>query len=244
MSNRFYQFNDNVFIEESIDIKANVCRYMNFSKLLYLLDRKFYIGLKCNFSDRRENADLYNPFLKHLTVFGEPISNELVRKREEAIKEYKDISANIYASCWNLDKNENYLMWKSYTSNDIGICIESTVEGILESLSYDEYVVYIGKMNYHSEIIHPDVISYLFHKEKYYKGENELRFYFKSKNCQYNGDDVYLECNPQLLINKIKYSPYMNSGTKKLVTNLLIHKYDYLKNRISSSKILESNNNL
>ena len=55
-------------------------------------------------------ADLYNPFLTQLTVFGEPIYNELLRKREEAIKEYKDISANIYASCWNLDKNENYLI--------------------------------------------------------------------------------------------------------------------------------------
>ena len=62
MSNRFYQFNDNVFIEESIDIKANVCRYMNFSKLLYLLDRKFYIGLKCNFSDRRKMQIYIIPF--------------------------------------------------------------------------------------------------------------------------------------------------------------------------------------
>lgn len=212
---------------------------MNFPKLLYLLDRKFYIGLKCNFSDRRENADLYNPFLTQLTVSGGPISNELLRKREEAIKEYKDISANIYASCWNLDKNENYLMWKSYTSHELGICIESTVKDILESLNYDEYVVYIGKMNYHSEIIHPDVISYLFYKERFYKGENELRFYFKSKDCQYNGNEVYLECNPLLLINKIRFSPYMNLGTKKLVTKLLIYKYDYLKDKILSSKILE-----
>lgn len=237
---KFYQYKENVLVEDSIDINTSVCRYMSLSKLLHILDNRFYVSLKCGFSDKRESAELYNPFIKYLYIDGVDMSKDILMLNKKNIKERKEISSDIYASCWSLEKNENFLMWKSYAPEETGVLIESSIKSIIESLEIDDYELYVGRIKYRSEDTTSNLLSYLFSKEKFYKNEKELRIYFNSKHKQENSNAIILKCNPELLIKNITFSPCLDKRSRTLIENLLICKYGFLNKRVKPSKIIEN----
>lgn len=239
--NNFVFIRNGIYIEKGLDINTPICRYTNYLNLLLLLKDYFYISLRKSFEDKLEKHSIFNAFIADLHPCGYPvsekehsISSSLHSKLQEAIN-------TLYVSCWTYDTRENYLMWKSYTNHESGIRIKSTIKNIVDSIKDDNIDIYIGKINYSNCKINKDIQETLFYKQDYYKNEQEIRFYFKSRNVNAYANKVpsflFLKIDSAKFIKEIVFSPFMKYMNVKKLTDKLVGDYIYLKGKIKHSRI-------
>lgn len=153
-----------------------------------------------------------------------------------------------FVNSWHLQEHESIAMWKIYSHGNEGIAIQSTYEGLIESLvSYEEYGVNIGLIkyiDYDKEIIpHNDVISTYIHKRKSFEHEKELRALVwtlqDNKNSfeenKYKDDDgFYVPVDMEKLIDKIYVAPNAPNWVLEIIKDV-VGKFELKKDVMRSS---------
>lgn len=225
---------------------TKIYRYMDFDCFLQIMDKKFYVSAKKQFSDCYDagtKVPLREMFKNFVKVCG---------GKEEAQKNYTSIelmemfkkSQNYLASCWTLNKDD-ILMWQAYTHGNCGICIESSVGNViaaLDSNAVKSYLICCSPMYYDGYSNLKDVEEILFLKQNQYKGEKEVRFYFLKD--KYNGESansdinyVMFNINPEVLIDKVLLSPFMRGNSAQVLKSKLEKCYPCLERCINKSEI-------
>lgn len=158
------------------------------------------------FEQMIQESNIYLARLDQFPDFNEGALTKAIKKRH--LKEMKKQSAEDlaelipwlhqfinhkywYASCWNRDKTQSNLLWKSYGTprNDdkyqFKVAIKSSVANLIRSIDVDN--LYLGEVNYldfekddpfrGSDGIESGSTVYI--KQHEYKGENEIRLAFQ-----------------------------------------------------------------
>lgn len=190
----------------------SICQYMRLDYLIRLLEtRQYYMKRRSKFQDA--NECLNHPAL----MFGiSPAKSDeqLGQEAKEHSFSYYDI-VTCPTSCWSLNEEENFLMWKSYAT-EMGACIRTTVHDLIASLEIDivpegDNKVLCGTMDYKK--FHPstDEEQQLFDKDIAYAGEQEFRFYFMlESDKKKKTDGIYIPVNTSVMIGEILLSPFFN----------------------------------
>lgn len=220
-----------------------LCRYMDLEYFIRMLKTEtLYAKRKRCYED---------PFEKHIPmdspIFMKPNGGNtspqprMDERKKEAINEYEKWAV-MPTSCWTLDKENNYLMWKSYAPN--GIRIASTFNLFVSAIcsdsnfSRDTCTLHYGSMEYGR---FSKTVQSAFWKDIAYRGEHEFRFYFELEgdNCdtrECNGENgICIPMNMGLLIKSVQISPFVNYTTAKEIER--IFKCHYGIQHISPVKI-------
>lgn len=216
-----------------------ICQYMRLDYLIRLLEtRQYYVSRRYKFQDANEN--LKNRAL----LFGVSPAKVDERMKQETIERslsYYDI-ITCPTSCWSLNEEENFLMWKSYAT-EMGACIRTTVHDLIASLEIDivpegDNKVLCGTMDYKK--FHPstDEEQQLFDKDKAYSGEKEFRFYFmlESDNDK-KSNGIYIPINTSVFVGEILLSPFINKDAADKFKRMIKCSYGIENVRLSEIKI-------
>lgn len=139
---------ENTEKEYHIDDKAEIIRYMDFSKFMNILIKKevFFCNAE-KFEDKYE-GEVPNGFY-----------NLWSDKKKQFYKERDEILNRVaYINCWNnFEGGENYAMWKLYTHPDTGVAIKTTVGHLRKALNDSRVEIY--KVKYLDTLIDEIYIS-------------------------------------------------------------------------------------
>lgn len=248
-TNRFEEFQNGVFnIDKEIPFETPIYRYTSLSNLLSILGKDgsngtFYISQRTRFSDRREKGEYLD---KHFNCFHFSVAGMPTNKRTLYKWRYNDAqileTCKLYASCWTLQEEEDFLMWNAYADKIFGVRLETTIQDFVESIDIQKssYMIYGSKMIYGKEKAIQNLFDALFYKTKFYENEKEFRFYVLTSNQkEYDTAFVRLNVNPKILIKGITFSPFIDDKVSNILIEMLMQKYDFLKGKIISSKIME-----
>ena len=109
----------------------------------------------------------------------------------------------MFTHCWSIASTENILMWDRYKHQDSTIAIKTTIGRIRNAFDETEAHLYMGKIQYkdyqtehitgfqgyaEKNLSDPETIEELFyqpvfHKEKLYQSENEIRIIMSCKHA-------------------------------------------------------------
>lgn len=159
-----------------------VWRYMDFTKLLSLLDsRCLYFPRADKLGDAfegslpRRNVDsrlIVPPQIPEKAAAG---YIELMQNRGDFTKAWTTYCA---VSCWHLSEHESAAMWNLYLSASEGVAIRSIYEDFRDSF-IDEKPVYVGKVryiNYDTDVIAElNMLEPFVHKRMSFEHEREVR---------------------------------------------------------------------
>lgn len=240
---------DGLFVHKNIiNLEQPIFRYMAFEHLLSMLSKKeLYVANRFSFKDLSEHGWKEN----HKKNF--PVS-PVFRNRKETetigIKTYErwNASYNICISCWSYDKHgnplhpkeivsENYLMWKTYASQDIGCRIETTIGDLITEIQQSKasYDILLANIEYlKDECMSGNLQNDVFSKPLYFYGEQEMRFCIL---CQ--EDKVSLKINPFKMIKRVLISPFVTREFSSFLIEQLNTAYPNWNIPIQKSRILE-----
>jgi ssDNA-specific exonuclease RecJ len=170
-----------IFIKpEDPDIK--IWRYMDFSKLLSLLDKKAL------FFSRADK--LIDPFEGSFSCFNVEMRSEVYKGKipQENLNKiysiFKKFREYTLINCWHMNDFESFAMWKLYSANNQGIAIQSTFTRLTECFKLAKETVFIGKVKYidYTKDWMPEgnTMYPFIHKRKSFEYENELRALIQS----------------------------------------------------------------
>ncbi len=204
-----------------------IYQYMDLDYLFSLLERKqYYINRRYHFEDRCESV-LPSKSLFGFNTYGTLLNEEEIQKRMEEISNkldtYKE-SSYWLTSCWTKDSIESLLMWKNYTTK-IGVRTKSSIQNFVASIDSDKYTIVCGHISYDGYLSKP-FEECIFSKEKYYKDEREVRFYFiPNDDSDSLPTGVDIPINPLTLIDEIVLSPYIKRRAAEKLTELIKNEY-------------------
>lgn len=213
---------------------------MDFDYFLSIVEsNQYFVTFKKHFLDNKEKKLLHNKrfgthiFPIHLS--GKELNEDEKKHDSEMINKMFELfeeSTLLLASCWTLTKEENYLMWKSYTTK-IGIRIETTIDNFVCALETTDYDIVCGNICYEG-FHYPSIVeNSWFVKDSHYASENEFRFYFRPKDGITN---MYKEnvdkkkgktfnVDYKKLINKVVLSPFIQEKAAETIGNIIKETY-------------------
>jgi len=219
---------------ETPNDSTKIWRYMNFSKLLSLLNKShlfFPNALKLAENDPYEGS--YAQGNLDYDLANDPAFKEW-RGLPKAIKSDRTDTKNlirrgIYINSWHMSEHESAAMWKCYAENKDGMAIQSTVGKLKAAIKDNPKETYIGKINYidyETSIIKKGSFFWNFiHKRMSFEHEKELRVIFIN-------DELFdpaaklkkvssIPIKTEDLIEKIFISPTAPNWTKELLESIL-----------------------
>ena len=221
---------------------------MDFDVLLQILNKHFFVSRKYSFADKYDagrTVPLQPLFQLYVMDKGKAIP---CVKKKYSLEEYYELvrkSKNYLVSCWTTNKDD-ILMWNSYTQAHCGVCIESTIRKVLNSLQpLEEYHVYCSQMYYAGYDQLEAAEEYLFRKLSSYQHENEIRFYFLENNIvnllKENVESEklppkYLNVSPEDMISHLYFSPFIRGDSAKYQEDLLVKHFSFLQDRVETFK--------
>ncbi len=147
-----------------------------------------------------ENQELFFPRADN---FDDPFEGSLPEPQNERREEYREdypvewieellprfrriCTRHTFLNCWHMNEGESAAMWDLYLKSDEGICIQSTLDRFVESISEDSQDIYLSKVGYvdYEEQDFPawsvrgemgDTLSPFIHKRDSFEHEKELR---------------------------------------------------------------------
>ena len=166
---------------------AAVWQYMDFTKLVSILERKElffaridkvddpYEGTIANFN-RRERIPTYREQYPHLTT-------QQIEKFSTDIDDYGELlvrSGKILINCWHVNHFESAAMWELYAQRNSGIAIKTTYKRLKDSLNKGTPdLIKFGLVKYidfENEWVDEDNLYHRFlRKRKSFEHERELR---------------------------------------------------------------------
>jgi len=124
-----------------------------------------------------------------------------------------------YASCWSLDTEENYALWKIYLGS-AGVAIKTTVGKLKEAISFskvpESFPLYIVKVHYGFNES-GERLRLLTTKTIPYAYEKELRLVVYGEKDQ---QGLYGSVDPLKLIEEIRLSPFSHNYNESIQTAL------------------------
>lgn len=179
------------------DPDSYIWRYMSFAKLLALLESKSLFFAR---ADVLGKMDPYEGHLTHVNMMVNYLEWNMAPPElwaEKGFKSEKDLLAYVNAmktstgpvartmreihfiNCWHLGNEESDAMWRLYTANHDGVCIQSTYNRLIEALQDAEDTVFIGKVQYldyrKDSIDRGDGFAPFMSKRRAFQHEQELR---------------------------------------------------------------------
>ena len=255
---------------EILDYK--IWRYMSLDKFIDLLESKTLYFTKLEDYRKSDPFEGYQPKIvvenlakilkmrhqKFVNSIGHLADNPEVKQSLSDLNlcyesTYKILCKNIMVNCWHLNNDESEAMWKLYSENQKGVCIQSTVNNLIHSFSNqsDKINIKIGKVTYidffddnleiNSCMIDNDPLTPLF-KRTSYSHENELRAYITPNNDD-NVQENNIPIDTKKLIDNIYISPFANNLFYSIVRTIS-RLYGIEDDKIIKSKLLEGDGKL
>lgn len=164
------------------DEKVKVWKYMDFTKLVSLIDsRRLYFTRVDKFDDPFEGSwPRINVLARHeIPDEVPPESREVFAKAMENMGQInKQWPKHCAINCWHMNEYESAAMWKLYLKSDEGIALQSSYNKLRDCIIDDEKV-YLGTvkyLDYEAEAIDPgNLLSAFVHKRKSSEHEREVR---------------------------------------------------------------------
>ena len=227
------QNKNNVGIVYGLDYNTKIARYMPIEYLYAILygSRKFPIYNRNHFTDLSETRDKDIHGFNIFQIVSNKTPEEIRQEGDECRKIHKE-SKNLCVWCWTKDVvkikeeekcQERYLMWKAYTSGQIGCRIETTVSKLIDALDAN-YQYKLGNVIYGDrnckriETTQSAACWDLFHKNLFYADEQEVRLVVMSPSGEEKIECVKLS---QQFITKITISPFIQREIAKMIVNQL-----------------------
>lgn len=222
---------------DGVDENLTIYQYMDLDYLLRFLKRQeYYVKPKKYFSDKHE-CRLPIKSLFRIAPVGVNDNDIKEQTSDDSLiksSQFRE-SGNLLTACWTEHNGENVLMWKNFTSK-LGVCIKSTIAKFIASFKKDDFVICCGRMFYEGIKYHNDNLERLFIKDKAFKGEEEIRFYFipsaKIDTSKMKGLSIAVD--PEDMINEIILSPYIDKIAANELKEFIAREY---KVKVNQSKI-------
>lgn len=162
---------------QPLDIESKVWRYMDLSKLLYLISRQnLFLSRLDLFNDAHEGSIPKINSIERLKFEQEHYGRNSIESFWSPVT--KQARKSTYVNCWRLDDIESEAMWKLYCPDNKGIAIQTTYKKLVKSINYDDSL-YIGQVNYidfEKEWFPDNNAMYpVMHKRKAFEHEKEVR---------------------------------------------------------------------
>lgn len=231
--------NDYFYLLKGWEGNIPIYQYMDLDYLFSLLESKqYFVNRKCHFEDKGESVLPPNS-LFGLNSIGVQLNKDEITKMTQELSEklnrYRE-SASWLTSCWTKDNTESLLMWKNYTTK-IGVRIKSKIENVIASINTDKYKIVCGHISYDGYNSKP-FEEFLFSKERYYKDEYEVRFYFIPKDESINSlSGEFIAVTPETMIDEVILSPYINKNAAKIISQLLREEYSLQTVKLSKIEL-------
>ncbi|MEO9307475.1 MAG: DUF2971 domain-containing protein [Nitrososphaera sp.] len=211
---------------ESPDDQVHIWRFIDFTKFVDILESS-----SLYFSRPDLLGDPFEGTYARLTIDNIDKDPTLLPDQKQRAKYFftnssKNWKNTCFVNCWHINNYEPYSMWKTYTSNNQGVAIQSTFEKLKNCIN-DTTNVFIGKVKYidygKEEVPWGNAFLPLLHKRKNFEHESELRaISFNLSTDPHNPPaGVYVKINLDILIENIVVSPTSPSWFKDLVRAIL-----------------------
>lgn len=226
---RYYQLMDGV------DANTEIRQYMDLDYLLRLLEtRSYYVKQKQEFPDMYESRLPLKAMFK-LQPVGHGNDKEPHTDNTDSLDRMRKItdSGSMLTACWTERRGESALMWKNFTTK-MGVCIKSTISNVVASFTIDDYDICCGRMSYSGFNSEQGLTEILFSKGRAYQEEKEIRFYFTTKNCLATCSNTCIPVLPEVMIDEIVLSPYIEPMAREVLRQMISEKYNL---KVTSSKI-------
>ena len=164
------------------DENIKIWRYLDFTKLISLLDSRRLYFTRCDKFDDPFEGSWPKPNVEARKFVPEDLPEEGQVKYLEAMNRMGNINKNwpryMAVNCWHANEHESAAMWKLYLKSDEGIAIQSTYNRYKKSIIDDEKV-FIGQVryiNYEKDGIDAsNILGPFVHKRKSFEHEKEIR---------------------------------------------------------------------
>jgi len=224
------------------DEDVRVWRYMDFTKLVSLLDsRRLYFTRADNFDDPFEGS-LPRINVQARQQVPSDIAKEARQAFAEAMAKLGDVNRQLprchAINCWHMNEYESAAMWKLYLKSDEGIAVQSTYRKFRSSL-IDEEKIFVGVVryiDYETEwIAAGNLLTPFVHKRKSFEHEREVRAVVTKWPVSENGMDftkdtivggLKIRVDLELLIEQVFVAPSSPSWFADLV-RAVIQRYGY-----------------
>lgn len=225
------------------DENMKIWRYMDFTKLVSLIDtKKLFFCRADKFDDPFEGSyPRLNVEFRKKTPISLPKEHhqDYINGMKKRIEVNKDMLRYITANCWHMNEYESAAMWNLYLKSDEGIAIQSTYKLLKESI-IDEEDVFISKVKYidydKDLIVHDmDLSAAFIHKRISYEHEKELRaiavkWPIEPRGLNFSKETIkgglQIKVDVKTLIQKIHIAPNSPNWFKELVQSVVKH-YGY-----------------
>ena len=204
---------ENIYIQDLALLDAPISKYMSFASFIEVLKGNFSVSNRTTFEDKVEHGE-YNdrrfyffhffPVVKGL----KPSEKDLERWSWE--DKQRIASKYVYTSSWTYKTYEDYLMWRIYASNGIGIRINTTVKEFLSSLILKNCKLICAKVHY-KNAAKQTAFDRLFLKNIEYDSEKEIRFCIVPNIIDIQKKRISVNVSPDF-IKSVTLSPFESSN--------------------------------
>jgi hypothetical protein len=224
------------------DEEIKIWRYMDFTKLISLLDtRRLFFSRADSFDDPFEgsypitNVESRKLVLKDLPEESQGVFLKAINKKKDINKHWPRYTA---ISCWHMNEFESAAMWSLYLKSNEGIAIQSTYKKLKKSIIDDEkvYLGVVKYIDYNSDYIEEgNLLGPFLHKRKSFEHESELRAVMtklpiSSGNIDFTEETIHggvpIKVDIEELIDKIYVAPNAPIWFSSLVSTA-VKRYGY-----------------
>jgi hypothetical protein len=199
---------------------VNVWRYMDFTKLISLVDSQSLFFPRCDKlgdpyegSWPRINVDARAQIPAEIVPEARPGWVKMINDRPEISKRLRKCAA---INSWHMNDHESAAMWRLYLRSKEGIAVKSNYRNLRDSICDDEkfYLGAVKYIDYEKEWIDAgNIFSALIHKRKSFEHEREVRAVvirgdeMAVDSRQSIQDGLKLKVNVEKLVEKIYVAP-------------------------------------
>ncbi len=220
-------------------------RYIKIQKLELILKKQALFFPRSDLLGDEHEGSYSRPSIEYRKIFYEGATQHFL---EEGLPEdNKDWRLFTFISCWHVDENESYAMWKLYSNKNKAIAIKSTIFLLKKAILDTEHEFCFFPVNYidyeKDYIPESNAFSPFFYKRDIYMHEREFRILtdevekindYRTNKCRPK-KGLYIKIDVNTLINAIVVSPY-SSDQYNNDARALLEKYN-LSHKLMKSKI-------
>lgn len=235
--NRRYSLPDN--------IDRVIWRYIKIQRLDSILKKQALFFSRSDLLGDEHEGSYSRPSIEYRKIFYEGATQHYLEKGLPETN--KDWGLFTFISCWHVNENESYAMWKLYSNKNKAIAIKSSIFLLRKAILDTEHEFCFFPVNYidyeKDYISQLNTFSPFFYKRDIYSHEREFRILtdevekindYRTNKCRpKKGLDIKIDFNT--LINAIVVSPYGSDQSNNDV-RVLLEKYN-LSHKLMKSKI-------
>jgi hypothetical protein len=179
---------EHVLFQHPPDKSIPIWRYMNLSSFVWMLQAESLYFCRCDLLEdpyegyhtqavAASEAEFIALMLASPAFAKLPDAEKLARDNFKTLLGLpKQIRKEMYVSCWHMNDEESWAMWKLYTSHDESICIRSTYQTLAELLPDACLLGQVKYIDYRRDSFDiGNLLNHIVHKRKSFEHEREAR---------------------------------------------------------------------